>query len=121
MACFYVRLGLLAGRFDPAPSGGILDETHLHFYTRRTAEQLLERAGLRVVRTDWVPAPSVWAYQAFAARRGRSNGAVPPRARDDDALFLWYERYVYPVEHALTGLWPTLFANQLIFVAQEES
>jgi len=35
VAHLYVRLKLLAGRFDPEPCG-ILDSTHLHFYTRRS-------------------------------------------------------------------------------------
>ena len=45
VACFYVRLGLLLGRFNPAPEGGVLDESHLHFYTLATARELLWRAA----------------------------------------------------------------------------
>jgi SAM-dependent methyltransferase len=41
-----VRLALLFGRFDYAERG-ILDRTHLHFYTRRTVKSLLARNGLR--------------------------------------------------------------------------
>jgi 2-polyprenyl-3-methyl-5-hydroxy-6-metoxy-1,4-benzoquinol methylase len=43
-----VRLGLLVGRFDPQVHG-ILDETHLHLYTHRSADQLMQACGLRVV------------------------------------------------------------------------
>ncbi len=42
----YVRLNMLLGRF-PYHSKGILDRTHLHFYTLRTAEHML-------VKTGWV-------------------------------------------------------------------
>jgi len=41
-----VRLGLLFGRFDYQPYG-ILDESHLHFYTRKTLGELLSEAGLQ--------------------------------------------------------------------------
>ncbi|WP_321474754.1 bifunctional glycosyltransferase/class I SAM-dependent methyltransferase [uncultured Paludibaculum sp.] len=44
-----VRLQLLAGRFDYAPRG-ILDSTHLRFYTRRTARRMMEDCGLKSVR-----------------------------------------------------------------------
>lgn len=43
-----VRLGLLLGRFDSQPHG-ILDTTHLHLYTHRSADQLMQACGLRVV------------------------------------------------------------------------
>ncbi|WP_439623516.1 methyltransferase domain-containing protein [Gemmata sp.] len=42
-----VRLGLLFGRFEYRPRG-ILDRTHLRFFTRKTARQLLEGAGYEV-------------------------------------------------------------------------
>lgn len=44
-----VRLLLLCGQF-PQMERGILDRTHLHFWTRRTACQLLANAGLTTVR-----------------------------------------------------------------------
>ena len=42
-----VRAGLLLGRF-PYAERGILDRTHLRFYTRRSARDLLTGAGFRV-------------------------------------------------------------------------
>lgn len=42
-----VRLSLLLGRFDYVPLG-ILDETHLRFYTKETAQQLLVSSGFQV-------------------------------------------------------------------------
>jgi SAM-dependent methyltransferase len=46
---FYkMRLRALAGRFDYEPTG-ILDETHLRFYSFASGHALLERAGLRVL------------------------------------------------------------------------
>jgi SAM-dependent methyltransferase len=56
-----VRLMLLAGYF-PEMERGILDRTHLHFYTRDTAEAMLRRAGLDIVcvRPTGVPLDEVW-------------------------------------------------------------
>jgi len=44
-----VRLALLCGRFNYNPRGGILDETHLRFFTRRSLISLLKGAGLRPI------------------------------------------------------------------------
>jgi 2-polyprenyl-3-methyl-5-hydroxy-6-metoxy-1,4-benzoquinol methylase len=43
-----VRLALLFGRFNYTERG-ILDRTHLHFYTRKTARELLQQAGWEIV------------------------------------------------------------------------
>ena len=53
VANWAMRLGLLAGRWHYTDRG-ILDRTH--FFTRKTLEQTLERAGYRVVAFD-VTAP----------------------------------------------------------------
>ncbi len=44
-----VRLSLLCGRFEYGPRG-ILDRTHLRFFTRATARKLLRESGYDVVR-----------------------------------------------------------------------
>jgi len=54
VAHWSVRARLLRGRFDYEDSG-ILDRTHLRFYTRDTAYAMLEDAGLKVQEMDLVP------------------------------------------------------------------
>ena len=56
VAHLWVRLSLLAGRFDYADRG-ILDRTHLRFFTRRTLLELLRSAGLSVVDLAVTPVP----------------------------------------------------------------
>ena len=51
-----VRLLLLDGRFDPQATG-ILDRTHLHFYTRRTLLELFRDAGYSVERVEEIKTP----------------------------------------------------------------
>lgn len=59
IANWTIRLSLFAGRFDYADRG-ILDRTHLHFYTLKSAKGLLEEAGYRVDSVvAAVPAPGV--------------------------------------------------------------
>jgi 2-polyprenyl-3-methyl-5-hydroxy-6-metoxy-1,4-benzoquinol methylase len=59
---FPVLLGLLRGRFDYRESG-VLDRTHLRFFTRASARALLESAGLQVVAM-----PAVYPFRAGAVR-----------------------------------------------------
>jgi SAM-dependent methyltransferase len=47
IAFWRMRLMLLAGRFDYADYG-IMDRTHMHFYTLATGKAFIERAGFRV-------------------------------------------------------------------------
>lgn len=47
VAHYSVRLKLLTGRWDMTETG-ILDRTHLHFYTKKTAVTMIEQAGLVV-------------------------------------------------------------------------
>ena len=56
VAHVWVRLSLLFGRFDYV-SRGILDRSHLRFFTRRTVLELLGRAGLTVDELLATPVP----------------------------------------------------------------
>jgi methionine biosynthesis protein MetW len=49
-----VRLKVLLGRFRYA-DWGILDRTHLHFYTRQTAREMVEQCGLTIRAWDFRP------------------------------------------------------------------
>jgi len=48
------RLRLLFGRFDYSDSG-VMDRTHLRFFTFRTARELISEAGFTRLRTTWEP------------------------------------------------------------------
>jgi methionine biosynthesis protein MetW len=50
VAHWQVRMALLRGRFDYADSG-VMDRTHLRFFTLASARALLEGAGLQVAET----------------------------------------------------------------------
>ena len=56
VAHLWIRLCLLFGRFDYLDRG-ILDSTHLRFFTDRSLGALLAEAGLSVVRRTVTPAP----------------------------------------------------------------
>ena len=51
-----VRIPLLFGSFTYADRG-IMDRTHLHFYTKQTLSHMITQAGLNIVRLSSSPAP----------------------------------------------------------------
>jgi 2-polyprenyl-3-methyl-5-hydroxy-6-metoxy-1,4-benzoquinol methylase len=112
VACFWVRAGLLAGRFTPR-NDGILDRTHLHHYTLRTARQLLADADLTVDWVDVMPGVSVWLYQGV--KRSRGGGSAAEAAGGGLAL---YEEKVFPAERAVTRLWKRMLANEFLFACR---
>jgi SAM-dependent methyltransferase len=70
-----VRIKLLLGRFNYAPSG-IMDKTHLHFYTYSTARSLVENAGYVINKIEYTGLgsrlrafPRLLSYQFIMAAR----------------------------------------------------
>jgi SAM-dependent methyltransferase len=94
---FYaIRLRMLLGRFE-YERDGILDETHLRFYSFASGAALLERAGLRVQE-----ARSEGGFPLWGVRRLLTAAAV---ARVDAAACRWR---------------PGLFGRQLLYRAVPE-
>jgi SAM-dependent methyltransferase len=99
VAHWTVRIGLLLGRFSYRDRG-ILDETHVHLYTRRSFRALLQREGYRVMRGKVTPIP----FELFAGKGAISRG------------FWSGVEYAY---YGFAKVWPTLFAYQFILVAAQ--
>jgi O-antigen biosynthesis protein len=83
-----VRLGLLLGRFDYTYDG-LLDGTHLRFFTRRTLWEMLEQTGYRVVRAERVSTLPEWVYRIRLVRRFAPRIVLPPLVRLAPNLFTW--------------------------------
>jgi 2-polyprenyl-3-methyl-5-hydroxy-6-metoxy-1,4-benzoquinol methylase len=115
------RLRLLLGRVDYADTG-VMDRTHIRFFTFRTARRLVEATGCRVDRVASTPylARAVLPLLKRVAGRGQA-GPADPRALIDSRPYQLYLKYLYPVEHALASLWRTLLAFRIIVVATRPS
>ena len=65
VAHWYMRLSLLLGRFEYAERG-LLDRTHLRFYTLKTASEVCRQAGLVVEEIRVTPTPLPLLQPVFA-------------------------------------------------------
>ena len=94
-----IRLMLLFGRF-PKMDRGILDRTHLHFFTKDTAIAMMNDAGLRVTRTTCtgVPLDELW--------KGGEGGLV--------------YRTLVKMQHLALAIAPRVFGFQWVMVAEQQ-
>jgi 2-polyprenyl-3-methyl-5-hydroxy-6-metoxy-1,4-benzoquinol methylase len=103
IAHLWIRLLLLVGRFDYLDRG-ILDHSHLRFYTERSLRAMLESAGLDVVRFTATPAPlyqilpASW-HKPWVAATHAVNAAIARRVR----RLLGYQFIVLAVPKGLPG------------------
>jgi hypothetical protein len=115
-----MRLELLSGHFDYEPSG-ILDDTHLRFFTRQTAIELVEGAGLEVLHVDQNPMLVRAAKHLIRDVFLRSQGERPidPTRFRETAAYRAYLDLVRPIEDSLARLAPSLLAFQNVVIARK--
>lgn len=114
------RLSLLFGRFEYQDTG-VLDRTHVRFFTFRSARRLLEAAGCAVEKADFTPhlvRAALPMIKRVLVPRAAASGADGARAIVDSPLFRFYLRWVYPAEYRLAGLCRPLFAFRIVLVAR---
>jgi SAM-dependent methyltransferase len=97
IAIWFYRLSLLVGRFEYGPRG-ILDETHVHLFTRATLGRQIEQAGFRICSERVTSLP----FEVVFESTGRSR------------LLAFVDRCY----HLLARLWPEMFAYQIIVEAE---
>jgi glycosyltransferase involved in cell wall biosynthesis len=97
VANIWVRLNLLFGRFNYSRVG-ILDETHLRFFTLQTMRQLVNDSGFDVISVNATPIPL--------------PVILPSTSKGNSLSFLHYLNW------GLTKLRRTLFGYQFIIVCR---
>jgi 2-polyprenyl-3-methyl-5-hydroxy-6-metoxy-1,4-benzoquinol methylase len=80
------RIGLLVGNFDYTHDG-LMDATHLRFFTRRTAIELIEQSGYKIVAIDRTYSLPRWVARIRLVRRFAPKLLLPILARIAPNLF----------------------------------
>jgi 2-polyprenyl-3-methyl-5-hydroxy-6-metoxy-1,4-benzoquinol methylase len=97
IANLWVRLNLLLGRFDYTDRG-ILDRTHLRFFTRKTLLAMLKQSGLELVSIEVTPIPLELVSGFFLSVPGR---------------------WIHALFARLTSFLPTLLGYQFVLKARK--
>lgn len=119
VACYNMRLALLLGQFN-YKDYGLLDNTHLRFFTKKTIRRLIKDAGLQIVKVDVTPffaRPLFRLYKVIFCKE--SLGGELEEKILSSKSFQIYKKWIFPLEWLLTKAYPTLLAYQFIIVAKK--
>ncbi len=107
------RLCFLFGRFEYADTG-VMDRTHIRWFTFRSAKRLLRAAGCTVEKVDYTPFFLRAMLPVIKRVMRRADGNR--RQIIDSPAYRMYQRYVYPIEY-VAGYWlRSWFAFRIILV-----
>ena len=98
IANFVIRLGLLFGRFDYSDRG-ILDSTHLRFFTMRTLREMMRAVSCRVVNVTPTPLPVQIVFPSTDK---------------------WFLAPLHEAHFFLTRCWKAALAYQIVITAEPQ-
>lgn len=124
IANWSIRTKLLFGKFNYTKTG-ILDETHLHFYTIKTAKKMVENVGLQVQKIDLTPN----FVRFFLEPIKKISSLFGVKGEDyevheqlfNSSAFKIYEKMILPFETATAKLCKNIFAYQIVLIAKKKS
>lgn len=118
IASWTVRLNLLFGRFNYTDTG-ILDKTHIRFFTIKSIKEVVRNSEYEVVKVDSTP-NIVRIFLPFVKKVmvKKNNSVINPKAIIDSPYYKFYLKYVFPVELHITRLWKNLLSFQIIILAR---
>jgi 2-polyprenyl-3-methyl-5-hydroxy-6-metoxy-1,4-benzoquinol methylase len=110
------RLAILCGWVEYTDSG-VMDRTHLRFFTFRSAKRLIRQSGLRLDRVSSTPHLVRALLPMIKTWFRKNDGHLNARGLLDSRAYRAYLQWIYPVEQALASLWRGMFAFRIILVA----
>lgn len=123
------RLRFLFGNFNYEMTG-VMDRTHIRFFTFKSAKKLLLAAECSVEKTDCTPfivraflplIKKLMLKSSHPRLRGNdTNSQNNTKSILDSPYYKIYEKFVYPVEYWATRICPSLFAFRMIYVVRKK-
>jgi 2-polyprenyl-3-methyl-5-hydroxy-6-metoxy-1,4-benzoquinol methylase len=117
------RFQYLFGKFDYQDTG-VLDRTHIRFFTFKTARKLVEAAGCKITIVDSTPyivralLPVIKrvVFKQKGADESTADRPENPRTIIDSKSYRFYQKWIYPAEYRVASLWKGMFAFRIIIV-----
>jgi 2-polyprenyl-3-methyl-5-hydroxy-6-metoxy-1,4-benzoquinol methylase len=98
---------------------GVMDRTHIRFFTFETAQELVKATGCTVERVASTPYIARAFLPWIKKVVGGADASPNPRALLDSPVYRTYMSLVYPSERAVASLWRTMLAFRIIVVARK--
>lgn len=114
------RLKFLFGVFKYDDTG-IMDRTHIRFFTFKTAKALIKAAGLGITRVDYTPyfVRALTPVIKKLLLRGENIENTDRKQLMDSPFYKTYLKFVYPIEYYGGYLLKSLFAFRIIVVGKK--
>jgi 2-polyprenyl-3-methyl-5-hydroxy-6-metoxy-1,4-benzoquinol methylase len=112
------RISFVFGRFEYADTG-VMDRTHIRWFTFRSAKRLVRAAGCSLEKIDYTPF-FVRAALPIIKRFMRSGPEGNRRQLIDSPAYRTYMRVVYPLEYVVGFLFKSWFGFRIIIVGVKE-
>lgn len=125
IANWKTRFGLLFGRFN-YDNYGVLDRTHLKFYTFNTAKRLINDAGFKIRKVDFTTNLLNSYYECWLGCFGRRQPKIQPNTSghsepaSNSTLRKLIRRFLENIDYSLVKICKGLFAFQIILVAYDD-
>lgn len=118
VAVWMNRFKLLFGNFNYTDTG-VLDRTHIRFFTFRTAKSLLKATGCDLIKVDYTP----YMVRSFLPliKKIMINPGKEDRGTISDSFFYHlYMKTLYPIEYFIGFLFKPFFAFRIILVGEKK-
>jgi 2-polyprenyl-3-methyl-5-hydroxy-6-metoxy-1,4-benzoquinol methylase len=115
------RIKLLFGKFDYCDTG-IMDRTHIRFFTFKTAKLIVKKSGCSIKKIDYTPfilrtlLPFIKKMMFSSKDKEQQN----TRRIIDSPLYKLYLKFIYPIEYISGYLLKTVFAYLIIIVGTKK-
>jgi hypothetical protein len=109
IANWLVRLRLLFGLFDYKDEG-VMDKTHIRFFTLKSLKKLISYAGFRLVKMDFCPNLVLSLVSLFSGK----GQEVPGIVKKDSSAKELYFKFIFPAEKLFSRINIRFFAYEFI-------
>lgn len=117
------RIRVFFGCFSYTDTG-VLDRTHMRFFSYKTAKDLIQAAQFEVLSEDHTPYLIRFflpLLKKLTQSKPQNKPQVQPEQIINSPLYQIYKKYFFQIEHFFCRLNRSLFAFQIILVGQKKA